>query len=72
MVFTDLTNKVPESRIAELVRKHFDMTPRGIIDTLDLIRPIYGKTSAYGHFGRNEREFTWEKTDKAKILAKEA
>jgi S-adenosylmethionine synthetase len=72
MVFTDTTNKVPESRIAELARKHFDMTPRGIIATLDLIRPIYGKTSAYGHFGRNEKEFTWERTDKAKILAKEA
>jgi len=72
MVFTDMTNKVPESRIAELVRKHFDMTPRGIISKLDLIRPIYGKTSAYGHFGRNEPEFTWERTDMAKILAKEA
>lgn len=72
MIFTDRTNNVPEKRVAELVRKHFDMTPRGIIKTLKLRRPIYGKTAAYGHFGRNERDFTWEKTDKAKILAKEA
>ena len=72
MVYTDGTQKVPEKRIVELVRKHFDMTPRGIIKQLDLLRPIYGATSAYGHFGRHEKEFTWEKTDKAKILAKEA
>lgn len=72
MIFADQSNKVPESRIVELVRKHFDMTPQGIIETLDLRRPIYGKTSAYGHFGRNEEGFTWEITDKAEILAKEA
>ncbi|MEW6411417.1 MAG: methionine adenosyltransferase [Candidatus Zixiibacteriota bacterium] len=72
MIYTSASNKVPEKRIAELVRKHFDMTPRGIIKQLDLLRPIYGATSAYGHFGRHEKEFTWEKTDKAKILAKEA
>jgi len=72
MIFTDQTCKVPDERVAELVRKHFDMTPRGIIKTLKLRRPIYGKTAAYGHFGRNERDFTWEKTDKANILAKEA
>ncbi|NOY89358.1 MAG: methionine adenosyltransferase [FCB group bacterium] len=72
MVFTDKTNKVSEKRIVQLIKKHFDLTPRGIIKSLNLLRPIYAKTSAYGHFGRNEKEFTWEKTDKAKILAKEA
>ncbi|MCK4371679.1 MAG: methionine adenosyltransferase [candidate division Zixibacteria bacterium] len=72
MVFTDETCKVPEARIVELIRKHFDLTPRGIIKSLKLLNPIYAKTSAYGHFGRNDREFTWEKTDKAKKLAKDA
>ncbi len=72
MVFTDTTNKVPEERIVELIKKHFDLTPRGIIKTLNLLQPIYGKTATYGHFGRTEKEFTWEKTDKAKILFKEA
>lgn len=72
MVFTDTTGKVPEERIIELIKKHFDLTPRGIIKALDLLRPIYGKTAAYGHFGRTEKEFTWEKTDKAKLLAKDA
>ncbi len=72
MVFTDETCKVPEARIVELIRKHFDLTPRGIIKDLKLLNPIYAKTSAYGHFGRNDREFTWEKTDKAKKLAKDA
>ncbi len=72
MVFTDPNGKVPEERIAELVKKHFDLTPRGIIKTLDLLKPIYRKTAVYGHFGRNDRQFTWEKTDKAKLLAKDA
>jgi S-adenosylmethionine synthetase len=54
------------------VRKHFPMTPRGIIEHLKLRRPIFRKTAAYGHFGRNEPEFTWEKIDKAKVLRKEA
>ena len=72
MVFTDGTNKVEEKRIIQLINKHFDMTPRGIIKTLDLLKPIYSRTAAYGHFGRTEKEFTWEKTDKAKILAKDA
>jgi len=72
MVFTDRSSEVPESRIAELIRKHFDLTPRGIITSLNLLRPIYFKTAAYGHFGRTEKEFTWERTDKAKLLAKEA
>jgi S-adenosylmethionine synthetase len=72
MVFTDKTNKIPETRIVELIKKHFDLTPQEIIKTLDLLRPIYRMTAAYGHFGRTEREFTWEKTDKAKLLAKDA
>ncbi len=72
MVFTDGTGKVPEKRIAQLIYKHFDLTPRGIIKTLNLLRPIYRLTAAYGHFGRTEKEFTWERTDKAALLAKEA
>jgi len=72
MVWTDKTGKIDEKRITELVRKHFDLTPRGIIDTLDLLRPIYRKTAAYGHFGREDKDFTWERTDKAKDLAKDA
>ena len=66
------TNKIPESQIEELVRKNFDMKPSGIIAQLDLKRPIYKKTAAYGHFGRNEPEFTWEKTDKSETLKKSA
>ncbi len=66
------TNKVPEEKIAELVKKHFKLTPKWIIDTLNLRRPIYKKTAAYGHFGRDDPDFTWEKTDKADILRKEA
>jgi S-adenosylmethionine synthetase len=72
MVFTDGTCQVSEDRIVQLIRKHFDLTPRGIIKELKLDAPIYAKTSAYGHFGRNEKEFTWEKTDKAKLLARDA
>lgn len=64
------TAKVSEERLARLVRKHFALTPRGIIETLDLLRPIYKKTAAYGHFGRNDEHFTWEKTDKASALQK--
>jgi S-adenosylmethionine synthetase len=66
------TNKIPEKEIEELVRKNFDMKPSGIISQLSLKRPIYRKTAAYGHFGRSEPEFTWEKTDKAAILKKAA
>ncbi|MBA4451854.1 MAG: methionine adenosyltransferase [Nitrosopumilaceae archaeon] len=62
------TNKIPEEKIEELVRENFDMKPSGIISTLDLKRPIYKKTAAYGHFGRNEPEFNWEKTDKVDSL----
>ncbi len=72
LVDTYGTGKLPQEKMVELVRKHFDMTPRGIIKTLDLKRPIYRKTAAYGHFGRTEPEFTWEKTDIAKKLVKEA
>ncbi len=65
------TAKVPEEKIVELVRKHFRLTPKGIIDSLQLRRPIYRKTASYGHFGRTEPEFTWEKTDKAEVLRKD-
>ncbi|MFQ5440871.1 MAG: methionine adenosyltransferase [Nitrosopumilus sp.] len=66
------THKIPESQIEDLVRKNFDMKPSGIISQLDLKRPIYKKTAAYGHFGRNEPEFSWEKTDKAEVLKQSA
>ncbi len=66
------TNKIPEDKIEDLVRENFDMKPSGIISTLDLKRPIYQKTAAYGHFGRNEPEFSWEKTDKAESLKQSA
>jgi len=66
------SNKIPEDKIAELVRNHFDLRPQGIIDMLDLRRPIYRATAAYGHFGRTEPEFTWEKTDKAEALKADA
>lgn len=62
------TGRIPDEDIEGLIRKHFDMTPAGIISYLDLTRPIYQKTSTYGHFGREEPEFTWESTDKANIL----
>jgi len=66
------TGKISHDKLVALIRKNFDMTPKGIIKTLNLRRPIYRKTAAYGHFGRNEPEFTWEKTDKAAKLRKEA
>ncbi|MGR3302461.1 MAG: methionine adenosyltransferase [Candidatus Scalindua sp.] len=72
LVSTEHTAKIPESKIEELVDKHFDLTPRGIIDHLQLRRPIYRITASHGHFGRSEDTFTWEKTDKAEILRKEA
>lgn len=62
------TGRIPDEDIEGLIRKHFDMTPAGIISHLDLTRPIYQRTSTYGHFGREEPEFTWERTDKAHIL----
>ena len=66
------TGKLNESDLIKLVRKHFDLRPKGIIQMLDLMRPIYSKSAAYGHFGREEPEFTWEKTDKAAILKADA
>ena len=68
MVDTQGTSAVPEARITELVRAHFKLTPRGIMEQLDLRRPIYRKTAAFGHFGRSEPEFTWERVDKASAL----
>jgi S-adenosylmethionine synthetase len=66
------TGKVADRTIAELVKKHFDLRPKGIVQMLDLLRPIYEKTAAYGHFGRDEPEFTWEATDKAAALKADA
>ena len=68
MVHTEGTGRIPEDQITELVREHFKLTPRGIMEELDLRRPIYTKTAAFGHFGRTEPEFTWERTDKAVSL----
>jgi len=68
MVETYGTGKVSDEQITELVLQHFDLRPKGIVNMLDLLRPIYKKTAAYGHFGREEPEFTWEKTDKAEAL----
>ncbi len=67
-VYTEGTGKLPDEKIAALVQEHFDLRPKGIIQMLDLLRPIYEKTAAYGHFGREEPEFTWERTDKAAEL----
>jgi S-adenosylmethionine synthetase len=72
MVDTDGSGKIPEPKITELVRQNFKLTPRGIHEELNLRRPIYTKTAAFGHFGRTEPEFTWEKTDKAAALKKGA
>ena len=66
------TGKIADEKIVELVREYFDLRPKGLIDMLDLKRPIYQATAAYGHFGREEEEFTWEKTDKADLLRKAA
>ena len=71
-VYTEGTGLVPDERIAQLVQQHFDLRPRGIIQMLDLLRPIYAKTAAYGHFGREEPEFSWEATDKAAMLREAA
>ena len=68
MVNTFGTGKIADEKIAALVAEHFDLRPKGIVQTLDLLRPIYSKTAAYGHFGREEPEFTWEWTDKADAL----
>jgi len=67
-VYTEGTGVIPDDQISKLVAEHFDLRPKGIIQMLDLLRPIYSKTAAYGHFGREEPEFTWERTDKAAAL----
>ena len=67
-VYTEGTGLIPDERIAELISQHFDLRPKGIIQMLDLLRPIYEKTAAYGHFGREEPEFSWERTDRAQAL----
>ena len=68
MVTTFGTGKISDEKIEELVREHFDLRPKGIVQMLDLLRPIYRKSAAYGHFGREEPEFSWERTDKAAAL----
>ena len=72
LIDTSGTGRVPDEMLTDLVRKHFALTPRGIMDSLDLRRPIYRRTAAFGHFGRSEPEFTWERTDKAAALRAEA
>ena len=72
LVNTFGTGKIPETAIVELVRNHFDFRPKAIIEQLKLRRPIYKKTAAYGHFGRNDPDFTWEKTDKVEALRRDA
>ena len=66
------TGKINDEKIKQLIKKHFDLRPKAIIQHLDLLRPIYNKTAAYGHFGREREEFTWEKTDKADDLKADA
>jgi S-adenosylmethionine synthetase len=72
MVTTYGTSRLSDERIEELVRNHFDLRPKGIVQMLDLLRPIYQKTASYGHFGRSDPEFSWERTDKAAQLASDA
>ncbi|HEX7644212.1 MAG TPA: methionine adenosyltransferase [Burkholderiaceae bacterium] len=71
-VYTEGTGKISDEKIAELVGRHFDLRPKGIVQMLDLLRPIYKKSAAYGHFGRDEPEFSWERTDKAAALRADA
>ncbi|HEX4584775.1 MAG TPA: methionine adenosyltransferase [Burkholderiaceae bacterium] len=71
-VYTEGTGVLPDERIAELIGEHFDLRPKGIIQMLDLMRPIYSKTAAYGHFGRDEPEFSWERIDRAAQLREAA
>ncbi len=72
MVDSFKTAKIPEDKIKEMICAHFDLTPKGMIEALDLLRPIYKRTACYGHFGRTEKEFTWEKLDKVEALRKDA
>ena len=69
MVTTFGTGKISDEKLSALVSEHFDLRPKGIIQMLDLLKPIYEKTASYGHFGRDEAEFSWERTDKAQALA---
>jgi S-adenosylmethionine synthetase len=71
-VYTEGTGVISDEAIGKLVAQHFDLRPKGIVQMLDLLRPIYEKTAAYGHFGRDEPEFSWEKTDRAAVLAEAA
>ncbi len=71
-VYTEGTGAIPDEKIAALIQQHFDLRPKGIVKMLDLLRPIYAKTAAYGHFGREEPEFSWEATDKAALLRESA
>src|SRR5436190_9403134 len=71
-IYTENTGKIPDERIAEIVQHEFDLRPKGIVRMLDLLRPIYRKTAAYGHFGRDEPEFTWERVDRVQALRKAA
>ena len=68
MVETYGTGKIADDKLTALVLEHFDLRPKGIVKMLDLLRPIYKKTAAYGHFGRDEPEFSWEAADKAQVL----
>ena len=72
MINTFETSKIPDEELLELVKTHFDMRPAAIIKHLDLLRPIYRKAAVFGHFGRDDPDFTWEKTDKAERLKKAA
>jgi len=72
MIDTFGTEKIPQSKILELIKETFDLRPEAIIRYLDLRRPIFRKTASYGHFGREDEDFTWEKTDKAEMLKKKA
>ncbi|HKF39878.1 MAG TPA: methionine adenosyltransferase domain-containing protein, partial [Candidatus Acidoferrum sp.] len=72
MVDTFGTAAIPEEKITRFVRENFSLTPKGIIETLDLRRPVYQATAAYGHFGRTAAGFTWERTDRAEALRKAA
>lgn len=71
-VYTEGTGVIPDAKIAKLVEAHFDLRPKGIVQMLDLLHPIYSKTAAYGHFGRDEPEFSWERTDRAAALREAA
>ncbi|MBV8664907.1 MAG: methionine adenosyltransferase [Burkholderiaceae bacterium] len=71
-IYTEGTGVISDEKITQLVHEHFDLRPKGIVQMLDLLNPIYSKSAAYGHFGRDEPEFTWERTDKAALLRAEA